>query len=170
LPADSLSVCDRTPQIRDYLVQQAGKPCEAINDADLLQITAVRIPGAGITTLQPGDFAGLARVETVNLKRNAITELPAGIFAGLTSLRVLVLLGNDIHRLPDDFAAGNVALEKIHIFQNAFTTIPDPVLKTLKALPKLNVLEIGRELDEESKDRLRDAFPRENEHVTLIFT
>jgi hypothetical protein len=131
LPADSLSVCDRTPQIRDYLVQQAGKPCEAINDADLLQITAVRIPGAGITTLQPGDFAGLARVETVNLKRNAITELPAGIFAGLTSLRVLVLLGNDIHRLPDDFAAGNVALEKIHIFQNAFTTIPDPVLKTV---------------------------------------
>src|SRR5262249_28649634 len=118
LPARAVSpsVCDRTPQIRDFLVEKLDKPCAEINDADLLQIGAIRVPRTGLQAIKSGDFAGLSRLETLNLKRNAISELPAGILAPLTSLRVLVLLGNNIRQLPDDFTVGNTRLEKIHIF------------------------------------------------------
>lgn len=167
--AATRSVCDRTPQIRDALVQALDKPCDQIREADLLQVKAIRVPRTGLTAVKLGDFSGLTRLDTLNVKRNAISELPRGIFAELSSLRVLVILGNNLHELPEDFTAANPKLEKIHMFGNAFTTISPRVLRNLKSLPKLNLLDVGRELDEETQSALWTAFPREDEHVTLLF-
>ncbi len=170
LSAATVSVCDRTPQIRDLLTQTLQKTCDDITDADLLTVTAIRVPKANITELRVGDFSGLSRVETLNLKRNLLTSLPIGVFAELTDLRVLVLLGNKLEVLPNDFTVGNNKLEKIHIFQNSFKTLSARVINNLKLLPVLNVLELGQELDQRTQNQLGNAFPRENERVTLIFT
>jgi Leucine rich repeat len=164
-------ICDRTQQIQDFIVQDRGKAsCSDVNDADLLQVTAIRVPNTGITSIKVGDFAGLTNVQTLNLKRNQISEIPVGVFDDLVNVKVVVLLGNNIHSLPDDFMVANQRVTKIHIFQNAFTAISNKVLENLKNLPQLNVLEVGNELDDATKNALRQAFPRENEVVTLIFT
>ena len=165
----SPSVCDRTPQVRDDLVATLSKACDQIDDSDLLRVTAIRLPRAGLTSVRTGDFAGLCRLEVLNLKRNAITDLPAGIFVDLASLRLLVILGNNIRQLPDDFTVGNPNLEKIHMFGNAFTSIPPQALQNLQLLPKLNVLDVGKELTQGTQQLLGATFPREDEKVTVIF-
>jgi Leucine-rich repeat (LRR) protein len=117
-----------------------------------------------------GDFSGLTQLDTLNLKANQISELPEGVFADLPKLRVLVLLKNPLTHLPSDFTVGNDNLEKIHVFRTRFSSIPQQVIENLKRLKKLNVLDVSDGLDQSTKDRLWQAFPRESERVTLIFS
>jgi hypothetical protein len=165
----SPSVCDRTPQVRDLLVNQIGRACDEIDDADLLTVQAVRLNNSGLTSLRAGDFNGLRRLEVLNVKRNAITVLPHGIFTELASLRVLVILGNQIAQIPDDFTVGNPNLEKIHMFANPFPALSPRVLDNLGHLPKLNLLDISKDLAPTVQQTINATFPRENETVTVVF-
>ena len=100
-----VNVCGRTAQVRDAIVAASSDAeCTSITDlAELfpgLRDNRLELNGAGITSLQPGDFAGLTALVNLRLNDNALMELPADIFAGLTSLQVLRLGNLALEELP----------------------------------------------------------------------
>lgn len=78
------AVCDRTPQVRDALVQSLPSPprnCRNVTDAHLASIDLLHLSDQGITALKVGDFAGLSSLTTLNLTGNELTTLPLGLFS-----------------------------------------------------------------------------------------
>src|SRR5690606_4333995 len=85
LAQDILLVCDRTPQVRDWLVKQINleqgtdKTCEDITEDDLLTLKRVAVQRAGVTEFKVGDFTGLFNLEILNIRSNPYTSLPEGL-------------------------------------------------------------------------------------------
>ena len=135
---DILPVCDRTPQIRDEIVQRAGKSaCDMVTVDDLIQINQIEVDGQGITSLQPRDFSGLDNLQGLNLLGNSLTVLPSGVFDGLSNLRHLDLGTNDLTAVPSGVFDDLVQVQHLHLNGNALTTLPSGVFNSLR-----NVLHI----------------------------
>jgi Leucine-rich repeat (LRR) protein len=154
-----VSVCERTPEVRDYLVTKLGIPCNQITETDLTRVKRIALPWAGLSAVKLGDFDNLPRLETLNLKRNHLREFPMGIIAHCPRLRELVILGNEMTRLPDDFLQGNEWIQKVHFFDNAFRTIPEPVMLRFGELKHLSLLDVSLSMDSTSRARLDQMFP-----------
>ena len=100
-------VCDRTPQVRDAIVAEAGESdCAQVTAQDLQAIGELDLDDKEISQLKAGDFAGLESLQRLNLSGNQLTSLPAGVFAGLESLQGLNLSGNQLANLPKEVLAG----------------------------------------------------------------
>ena len=135
---DILPVCDRTPQIRDEIVQRAGKSaCDMVTVDDLIQINQIEVDRQGITSLQPRDFSGLDNLQGLNLLGNSLTVLPSGVFDGLSNLRHLDLGTNDLTAVPSGVFDDLVQVQHLHLNDNALTTLPSGVFNSLR-----NVLHI----------------------------
>ena len=135
---DILPICDRTPQIRDEIVQRAGKSaCDMVTVDDLIQINQIEADGEGITSLQPRDFSGLDNLQGLNLLGNSLTVLPSGVFDGLSNLRHLDLGTNDLTEVPSGVFDDLVQVQHLHLNGNALTTLPSGVFNSLR-----NVLHI----------------------------
>ena len=106
-------VCDRTPQVGDEIVQQAGVgDCAQVEDRHLasIHVLALCLPkyewmecareDDPITALREGDFLGLSGLTELDLSANELTELPAGVFSGLSNLVNLPLFDNRLTELP----------------------------------------------------------------------
>lgn len=95
-------VCERTEQVRDAIVAGISgvNDCKDVTNAQLSGITGLDISGESITSLQSGDFDGLAGLKVLELNGNLLTELPDGLFLGLNSLNDLDLSGNRVDPLP----------------------------------------------------------------------
>ena len=99
--APSPSVCDRTPQVRDKLVDLSPvSQCSQVTSGHLAGMTRLELEDAGITSLKSGDFAGLTSLMSLNLARNSLTDLPPTAFDNLENLSILSLFGNSLHSLP----------------------------------------------------------------------
>ena len=134
--------------------------CGLVAPVDLAALTALQVES--LTTLRPGDFAGLSRLQKLDLGCNALTTLPPTLFADLPQLRVLDLdpyapwyhhyqrwLGafprcaNALTVLPSNLFAHTPQLQILQLAVNRLTALP-PNLFT--HTPDLRILDLARSL------------------------
>ena len=133
------NVCERTPEVRDAIVQAlSARSCDSLTAEDLARIKSLSLSGQGITALKRGDFDWLSNLEALYLSNNALTTLPKDIFAGLTSLRQLSLDSNKLTSLTADLFA-DLSLEALYLSNNALTTLPEDIFAGLTSLRQLSL-------------------------------
>ena len=86
---------DRTPQVRDAIVSEAGVNSAAdVTAAHLSTITSLDLRGKSINSLKVGDFSGLTSLKWLYLTDNSISDISP--LANLNSLTSLTLGHNSI--------------------------------------------------------------------------
>ena len=135
-PAD---VCDRTPQVRDALVERLGRVCEDITTAHLAEVRTLGVDDPEFTTLQAHDFRGLIALEYLLLDRNSLTALPEQVFSGLTSLKELWLQDNSLSVLPEGVFQGLNSLRELYLYGNSLSSLPPEVFRGLGNLRELRL-------------------------------
>ena len=136
-----LDVCSRTPQVQDEIVRRAGVPlCTVVTAEDLAAITWLNLDGAGITSVQEGDFDGLTGMVRLDLGGNSLTSLPEGVFSGLSSLRELFLHFNALNTLPEGVFHGLANLEWLTLHENELTALQPGVFNGLSHLKRLSLI------------------------------
>ena len=134
VPPD-LSVCDRTPQVRDAIVALVPvSDCADVAKSHLADIDVLDLSRSSIVTLQEGDFADLANLYDLALNDNNLTALPEGIFAGLTNLYDLALNDNNLTALPEGIFAGLTNLYDLALNDNNLTALPEGIFAGLTNL------------------------------------
>ena len=135
------SVCDRTPQVRDAIVEAAGvNSCDEVTETHLALISNLYLSTKLITSLKIGDFDGLSSLERLHLIDNQLSSLPEDIFDGLSSLKVLLLAFNQLSSLSEDLFDGLSSLEHLRLTDNPLTSLPVDVFDGLSSL---DLLELG---------------------------
>ena len=135
-PAD---VCNRTPQVRDALVERLGRVCEDITTAHLAEVRILGVDDPKFTTLQANDFRGLIALEYLLLDRNSLTSLPEQVFSGLTSLEELWLQDNSLSTLPEGVFGGLHSLRNLYLYRNSLSALPPEVFRDLRNLRELRL-------------------------------
>ena len=144
-------VCDRTPQVAEEIVRQAGVGgCSQVENRHLASIHGLglcfrkeawldgcREDGDPITDLREGDFLGLDGLESLNLDGNGVTALPQGLFSGLSNLRDLILGLNELAELPEGAFSGLRNLRHMGLFGNRLTELPAGIFTDLSHLREL---------------------------------
>lgn len=137
-------VCDRTPQVRDAIVERLSllwesppRNCRWVTDYHLASIDELHVSGQGITALKEGDFAGLSGLTTLGLTGNELTNLPPDVFSELSSLTTLHLDRNDLTELPAGLFSDLSSLKRLYLSSNNLTTLRRNVLSGLSSLEKL---------------------------------
>ena len=97
------NVCVRTPQVRDAIMRAAGiGTCTEVSTSNLSEIIELDLNNGDVSSLAPGDFAGLTALDYLDLRFNRLSSLPAGVFSGLTALKTLHLYDNRLTNLSAD--------------------------------------------------------------------
>ena len=135
--AQIVPVCDRTPAVRDGIVNLVPEvnDCADVTEAHLVEVHGtldlrgpelrrdilsgtpyqVGLPKP-IGELKAGDFSGLTGLQHLMLSRNRFTTLPTGLFAGLLSLKTLDLAGNNrLTTLPEGVFSGLPSLNSLSL-------------------------------------------------------
>ena len=140
-PLEESDVCKRTPQVQDEIVKRTGLPrCTLVGSRDLAAITWLNLSGAGITSLQEGDFDGLTGMIRLDLGRNNLTAVPEGVFGGLASLTELFLHFNSLETLPEGVFDGLQNLVWLTLHENELTALPPLVFSGLSRLQRLSLI------------------------------
>ena len=145
----AVSVCDRTQKVKEAIVDKvaaqsltdsihkpgaAGSPTEATYDTECTEVTATHLAditgtldlsSQRITTLENGDFNGLANLQNLWLNDNQLTTLHEDIFDGLTNLRTLYLSENRLTTLPEDIFDDLTNLWGLQLNSNQLSEAPD---------------------------------------------
>ena len=139
--AQTPSVCDRTEQVRDAIVEEADVDDCAMVTVELLAGIrgGIHLSRAGITSLQSGDFAGLTSLRVLELNNNSLAPLPAGVFSGLTALIVLDLIRTEQGTLHEDVFSSLPALEVLDLDYNNLTSLPAGVFSGNRRLAELDL-------------------------------
>ena len=141
-PATAQGVCDRTPQVRDRLVEAAGvSSCEDVTPEHLAAVTLLDLSESGIGTLQAHDFRDLGRLRRLRLYGNSLTTLPPSLFHGLARLERLALNSNQLRELPPGLFRGLGSLERLWLYRNQLETLPDGIFSGLAELTYLTLAE-----------------------------
>ncbi|WP_419935110.1 hypothetical protein [Candidatus Palauibacter sp.] len=141
-------VCDRTPAVRDGIVERLrADGCSDPDAQDLAGLESLGLqrtegdpvsdPVDLLTELREDDFRDLTGLEWLSLAGHRLTRLPAAVFSDLTSLEVLNLAGNDIAELPPGVFAGRHRLQWLSLFDNRLEELPPEVFAGLAALKEL---------------------------------
>ena len=134
-------VCIRTPQIRDTIVAAVSDntTCDFLTKANLAGITTLFVVGdPTLTSLKPGDFAGLTNLTTLNLLLlNGLTSLPTGVFDSLTKLTTLALSSNGLSSLPAGVFDDLTRLTLLFLNDNSLSSLPAGVFDELTKLTTL---------------------------------
>ena len=132
------AVCDRTPQVRDKLLQMTGATsCGAVTWAQLAAVEDLNLNRAGITTLKSHDFIGLTNIKYLYLDGNSISELPELVFRGLGKLEDLWLGNNSLSTLPEETFRRLHSLRSLLLYSNSLTTLPEQIFNGLSNLQEL---------------------------------
>ena len=135
-------VCDRTPKVRDKLVEAAGvSSCEDVTTGHLAAVTLLDLSDSGISALQAHDLRGLVRLERLPLDGNSLTILPPSVFHGLIRLEQLALNSNQLRELPPGLFRGLSSLERLWLYGNRIETLPDGIFSGLSELTYLSLAE-----------------------------
>ena len=120
-----VSVCDRTAQVRDYIVGEAPvDACELVTAAHLAGISSdMDLSGQDITALKAGDFQGLTTLRSLNLSNNQLTMLPASVFSGSTISFNLSLSNNQLTTLETGTFNGLTLRGNLSLSNNQLTTL-----------------------------------------------
>ena len=142
--AQTVNICDRTPQVRDAILQAIeADDCAAVDSQSLASLTSLYLRGQGITALPAGLFDGLTSLQRLDLGFNRLTTLPAGVFDKLISLQTLNLGGNQFTALPAGVFDKLTSLQDLDFEENQLTTLPAGVFDKLTSLQDL-VLDEGQ--------------------------
>ena len=164
--ASSAGVCDRTPQVRDAIMAEAGKSdCAAVTSADLAAIRSLDLAGprkaiTGLDTCRNrigrdipahkemviASPCGLSS-QVVSADQTAasssggpeIHALRDGDFEGLSGLGHLDLKDNWLTELPDDVFDPLENLDSLDLTRNILTELPDSVFDGLGQLSAVHV-------------------------------
>ncbi len=140
--ATAQGVCDRTPQVRDKLVEAAGvSSCEDVTPAHLAAVTLLDLSESGIGTLQAHDFRDLGRLQRLRLYGNSLTILPPSLFHGLSRLEQLALNSNQLRELPPELFRDLGSLERLWLYRNQLEILPDGIFSGLSELTYLSLAE-----------------------------
>ena len=134
-------ICSRTAQVRDAIVALVTDvaACAEVTESHLAGITLLDLSGQSISSLQSGDFAGLATLQTLQLYDNQLTALPADVFSGLAALETLALRNNQLDSLPVNVFAGLSALQRLGLSGNQLDTLPYGLFAGLTNLRELRL-------------------------------
>lgn len=162
----SAGVCDRTPQVRDAIVAEAGRSdCAAVTSADLAAITSLDLAGPRkvitgldacresygrdipahkeeITTSLCGPPSQVDSADQTAANSSGGPEIYAlreGDFEGLTSLSHLDLKDNWLLQLPEGVFDPLANLGSIDLTRNILTSLPDGVFDSLGQLQAVYV-------------------------------
>ena len=138
--AAAQGVCNRTPQVRDALVEVTGvSTCEQVTATHLSAVTTLWLGGKEIDVLQANDFKGLVHLETLSLRANTLTRLPERVFSGLSSLQELDLSRNLLTTLPNGLFSGPRGLKDLWLRENALNSLPVGIFAGLSQLQSLHL-------------------------------
>ena len=138
-----LSICDRTQQVRDEILNQIGvSDCAMVTATDLTAVTMLILESVGLTSLRADDFADLSELKELRLTGNyQLLALPSGVFSGLAKLETLDLYNNQFSRgLPAGVFSGLTKLETLNLGDNR---IPELRAEVFSGLAKLETLDLG---------------------------
>ena len=131
-------ICDRTPQVRDKLLEATGgSACGQVTPGQLASVTLLDLTRTGMHTLQAQDFNGLSSLTGLSLGENRLTTLPEGIFTGLSSLERLAMAGNALSSLPEGVFGELSRLTWLDLGSNALTALPEGIFSGLANLETL---------------------------------
>ena len=147
-------VCDRTPQVREGILERTGAAaCSEPDGADLAAIMELRICpadwdldcGGGVTALRERDFSGLSGLRELQIEGNkyegaGLTRLPERVFAGLSRLRQLSLQHNGLTELPAGLFGGLTDLAWLFLGDNDIRSLPPNVFLGLSNLRSLSLV------------------------------
>ena len=143
IPRPFVSVCDRTPQVRDAIVAAVPdvEDCADVTAAHLSAIGTLRVDSEdeNVRSLKFGDFDGLTALEYLYLEGGALTSLPDGIFDSLTELTTLDLSGNRFTTLSSSVFDELTALTRLDLQNNHWTFLPDGIFDNLTELTHLDL-------------------------------
>ena len=138
----SINVCGRTQQVRDAIVDAVPgvEKCTDVTEMQLSEIIHLQFFRQKITSLKPGDFAGLKKLNSLDLRENDLRAIPAGVFSELSSLNYLSLYANPLSNLSVEAFSGLAALETLDLGDIGLTALPVDVFSSL---PNLTYLYLG---------------------------
>ena len=138
---DGIGVCDRTPAVRDALVERLGAAdCSRVTTDQLGTLTGtLSLQNSSIGTLKPHDFSDLTALQELRLQNNALAMLPEGVFSGLAALETLQLDNNSLTTLSVGIFSDLAALETLQLDNNSLTTLPAVIFSGLAALETLQL-------------------------------
>ena len=140
--ASSPGICDRTPQVRDKLLEITKvSSCESVTQRDLDEVAfrGLYLEGAGIARLRVGDFDGLGSLTVLSLHDNQLSTLPKGIFRGLSSLERLFLDDNELSALPKEIFVESDSLQYLGMSGNRLSTLPVEIFGGTSTLQNLGL-------------------------------
>ena len=131
-------ICGRTRQVQEEILSQvATDVCGEVTAAQLAGISFLDLDGESITSLRPGDFAGLTGLTRLDLYSNTVAQLPAGVFSGLTRLEQLYLQDNGLTSLRAEVFSGLTRLAQLRLDGNSLSSLPAGVFEGLTSLTRL---------------------------------
>ena len=139
-------ICARTDAVRDAIVAriQAARDCTQVTAAHLARKGgSLKLAGKGISSLKPGDFAGLSKLTEIGLENNQLTTLPPDLFDGLSAVESLQLNGNHLVSLPVGAFDGLPSLRHLLLVDNRLNRLPAGVFDGLSDLEDLDLEEAG---------------------------
>ena len=165
-------VCDRTPQVRNRLMEMSGvSRCADVTAEHLSRVNSLDLAETGITTLQADDFSGLDGLTYLQLSDNSLDELPEAVFSGLGNLRRLLLERNSLTSLPEGVFHGLSNLQSLSLWVNSLTSLPEGVFSGLSSLRDLRLdFNFLAELPEQTFNGLRSLVSlnlKDNSLITL---
>ena len=140
LPAQTANICDRTPQVRDAILEAVGASgCSAVDADAMASVSTLSLGSSGLASLKAGDFDGLTGLRTLYLNHNALTALPAGVFDDPYQLQTLYLSDNALTTLQPGAFNGLRNLRTLYLQRNPLTTLPAGVFDGLIDLELLGL-------------------------------
>ncbi len=159
-------ICGRTEQVVAAILARIRdvSDCALVTEAHLAAIDRrIDLGSKGITSLKPGDFAGLSSLKELTITDNPLTVLPDEMFAGLRSLETLWLFNNRLTSLPraaffelaelkelrltnnllssleEGMFIGLSTLQSLHLNGNRLTSLPDRVFAGMPVLEEMQL-------------------------------
>ncbi len=138
--SDLEGICDRTPLVRDALMEIIGlSVCSEVTAEHLAGVTELDLSESGIRTLQEHDFRGLSNLQHLLLHTNDLSELPEDVFNQLPALENLQLHNNFLNALPEGVFRGLSNLEALGLSSNLLNALPEGVFSGLSNLERLQL-------------------------------
>ncbi len=146
------NICDRTPQVRDAIMEALEvDDCAAVGSQELASVVNLN-PIANLNPnvkqfLKAGDFDGLTSLQGLvlwgklcSLPAGAfVCSLPAGVFDSLTELQTLRLADNQLTELPAGAFDGLTKLQTLYLSGSHLATLPAGVFDGLTGLLELGL-------------------------------
>ena len=133
-------VCDRTPTVRQGLVDATGaESCEQPGPMELASVRTLSLEGQGLGSLAPGDFGELSNLRTLAMSDNALTQISPDVLAPLERLRDLLLADNALTELLPNAFAGLPQLRVLRLDGNELQQLPDGAFAGLSRLRLLRL-------------------------------